>query len=283
MPIRLSGRLTPGEYKLPGDISSQFVSGLLFALPLLDGPSKIIITSRLESLPYVRMTLAALHDFGINISASPDYMSFEIPGGQSYRAVSDYIVEGDWSQAAFFCVMGALNGNIRIDGLKLESLQGDKAILDILKDMGAVFYSDNDGIIFEKSMLHGVEIDVSQCPDLVPAISVAASAAKGPSRIKNAARLRIKESDRLSAVHRELGALGADIEEEPDGLIIHGRPELAGGYASGSGDHRIVMALASLSAVCKQSVEIEGSESVKKSYPEFWEDFISIGGRIESI
>lgn len=283
MPITLSGKLVSGEYSLPGDVSSQFVSGLLFTLPLLEGSSKIIITNKLESLPYVKMTLNVLRDFGIHITSDSNYQYFEIPGGQSYKPIPTYIVEGDWSQAAFFCVMGALSENITLEGLKLDSIQGDKAILDILHRMGAKYSIEKKRITFASSKLKGVDIDVSQCPDLVPAISVAASMAEGTTTIKNAARLRIKESDRLAAISRELCALGAKITEEPDGLIIQGVSHFSGGHADGSGDHRIVMALAAASTACNGTVEIEGSDAVKKSYPEFWDDFMLLGGRIEII
>ena len=283
MPITVSGRLLPGEYSLPGDISSQFVSGLLFVLPLLEGPSTIRIANQVESLPYIRMTLDVLRDFGIGITADPNGRCFEIPGGQSYRAVPHYTVEGDWSQAAFFCVMGAIGQNIALTGLKLDSVQGDRVVLDILRKMGAKILINAEGITFEKSILTGIDIDVSQCPDLVPAIAVAAALAEGTTHIRNAARLRIKESDRLAAISRALRVLGADITEEPDGLIIQGVPDFSGGHESGSGDHRIVMALAAASAACKEAIEIEDSDAVKKSYPGFWEDFKLLGGRIESI
>lgn len=282
MPITLSGQLVSGEYSLPGDVSSQFISGLLFALPLLKGSSKIAITNKLESLPYVKMTIEVLRDFGIIITCDPDYQSFEIPGEQSYKPISSYVVEGDWSQAAFFCVMGALSESLTLEGLRIDSLQGDKVILDILQRMGAETFFDQHGITFKKSELRGLDIDVSQCPDLVPAIAVAASVAKGTTHIKNAARLRIKESDRLETTCRELGILGAKIIEEPDGLIIKGVSHLTGGTTHGSGDHRIVMALATASTVCKSIVEIEGSDAIKKSYPAFWEDFKALGGMVEA-
>lgn len=281
MPIFLSGKLIPGTFELSGNVSSQFISGLLFALPLLEESSEINITGDLQSLPYIQMTIKVLDEFGIDIKHDDDYKLIIIPGNQSYKAVPYYIVEGDWSQAAFFCVMGAISGQLTVKGLNLNSLQGDKIILDILKGMGAVPEINEQGITFKSSELKGIIIDVSQCPDLVPAIAVAASRADGVTSIINGARLRIKESDRLMTTCRELNALGAYITEKEDGLLIKGKPELIGGKAFGSGDHRIVMAVAAASSVCKGPVEIEGYEAVKKSYPEFWEDFISLGGEVE--
>ncbi|MGI6085052.1 MAG: 3-phosphoshikimate 1-carboxyvinyltransferase [Acetivibrionales bacterium] len=281
MPISLSGKLIPGRYELSGNVSSQFISGLLFTLPLLEASSEIIINSAPQSLPYIKMTIQTLKEFGINIDYDLDYKKYRITGNQSYKASPLYEVEGDWSQAAFFCVMGALSGKIAIEGLNTNSLQGDKIILDILKEMGAKHVFDDKKVIFDKSGLKGIAVDVSQCPDLVPAIAVAASQAQGVTVITNAARLRIKESDRLLTTSRELNALGADISETEDGLIITGKSGLLGGEAFGSEDHRIVMALAAASSVCKGPVKIEGYEAVKKSYPDFWEDFITLGGEVE--
>lgn len=283
MPITVSGKLSPGEYVLPGDVSSQFISGLLLALPLLESSSHLTIQSRMESSPYIFMTIRVLKEFGIHIRSDAEKQSFDIAGGQKYKPVKNYVVEGDWSQAAFFCVMGALSGNIVIEGLKTDSIQGDKVILDILEHMGARFEFRKEGLSIKKSRLSGTDADASQCPDLVPAIAAAASVAQGMTHVRNAARLRIKESDRLGTISRELGALGADITEEAGGLIIHGVPSLLGGRADGSRDHRIVMALAAASTVCKNAVVIKGSETVKKSYPGFWEDFKVLGGRIEEL
>lgn len=281
MPITLEGSLKPGIYELPGDISSQFVSGLLFTLPLLGGPSKIIITNKLESLPYIKMTLKAIEDFGIKVNHDKEFKIFDIPGNQSYLAKPYYVVEGDWSQAAFFCVMGSISDGILIEGLDRDSLQGDKAILDILKEMGANPEIKDNGILFKRSKLRGIEVDASQIPDLVPIISVAASLAEGTTTIKNAARLRIKESDRLATTCHELNSIGANIIEKEDGLVINGAPHLSGGKADGCGDHRIVMSLAAASLACQEPVTITGFEAVKKSYPGFWEDFKTLGGKVE--
>lgn len=282
MPITLSGKLTPGEYVLPGNVSSQFISGLLFALPLLEGDSVIKITQNIESEPYIHMTLQVLESFGVRCQFDSIRQTLYVPGNQHYQPVTEYMVEGDWSQAAFFCVLGTLSENITIEGLNTDSMQGDKVILDMLRAMGAQPEINQDGITFRKVKLKGMDMDVSQCPDLVPVLSVAASLAEGRTHIVNAARLRIKESDRLTTTCRELSTLGARITEEPEGLIIDGVPGFTGGKTHGSGDHRIVMALAVASAACQGIIEIEGSDAVNKSYPEFWEDFEALGGKIEA-
>mgnify|MGYP001037938794 CR=1 FL=1 len=281
MPIYLAGQLEAGEYTLPGNVSSQFVSGLLFALPLLNLPSRIIISGKLESLPYIQMTLQVLEEFGISIEHDSEYKCYNIKPHQEYKPLENYSVEGDWSQTAFFCVMGAISGKITIEGLNTNSLQGDKVILDILESMGAKVDFSNKGITFYKSELNGTTVDVSQCPDLVSAIAVAGSVSKGKTSIINGARLRIKESDRILTTFKELRNLGAEIEEQNDGLEIIGKPKLSGGKAYGSEDHRIVMALASASTVCSNNVVIEGYNAVSKSYPEFWMDFVALGGEVE--
>lgn len=220
MPITLSGKLSPGEYTVRGDVSSQFISGLLFALPCLDEDSVVRIAGKLESQAYVAMTLASLRDFGIEITKNEDSSAFYIKGRQLYKP-SDHIVEGDWSQAAFFCVLGAISGNLAIDGLDMNSLQGDKVIVDIIRRMGAKIAYENSTLNIGHSILHAVDVDASQCPDLVPAIAVAAALCEGRSEIRNASRLRIKESDRLHSVCVELNKLGARVEELPDGLVIY--------------------------------------------------------------
>lgn len=280
MPIYLSGKLEAGEYTLPGDVSSQFVSGLLFALPLLSLPSQIKITGKLESLPYIKMTLQMLKACGITIGHDSDYKTYNIKPQQQYKPLKYYATEGDWSQAAFFSVMGAIAGRITIRGLDLNSLQGDKVILDILESMGAKIRVCDEEITLYKSELKGTTVDISQCPDLVSAIAVAGSVAKGETSVINGARLRLKESDRIATTCRELKNLGAEIIELEDGLEITGKPMLNGGKTYGSGDHRIVMAIATASAVCSHKVIIEGFNVVNKSYPEFWEDFRSLGGEV---
>lgn len=279
LPMTLTGRMQPGVFRLRGDVSSQFITGLLFALPLLQGDSEIEIVGVLESEPYVMMTMACLRDFGIRIQYRKEENRFRIAGGQTYVA-HDTAVEGDWSQAAFWAVAGAISGGCDITGLSAFSLQGDKVIVDILRDMGASISFEQTTLTVKESLLSAADVDVSQCPDLVPAIAVACSLANGVSRIGNAARLRIKESDRLASVAEQLGRLGAKITEEPDALSITGVNAFHRASVDGCGDHRIVMALAVASSAATGPVEIDGAEAVSKSYPDFWTDFVRMGGSL---
>ena len=267
-----------------GNISSQFISGLLFALPLLDGDSKIVITTNLESRGYIDLTLFMLDKFGIKIE-NLNYKEFRIKGNQSYKPFN-YRVEGDYSQGAFFFAAGALGNNIACYDLEEKSKQGDKEVLDILENMGNTlikeFKEDKKiGLSIVSKDLKASVIDASQCPDIIPIIAVVASVAKGETRIINGERLRIKECDRLSAIATELKTLGADIKETDDGLIINGVKNLKGGKVSSHNDHRIAMSLAIASTVCIGNVVIDNGECVKKSYPNFWSDFESLGGKIE--
>ena len=278
LPLSVKGRLSSGTFSIPGDISSQFISGLLYVLPLLEGDSKIIITSELESKGYVDITLDALKAFSIDIERD-GYREFSIKGNQKYIN-NDYRVEGDFSQVAFWIVAGLLGGEIECFDLKMDSLQGDKEILDIVKNMGGNLKIENDKVVVNKSNTKGITIDASQCPDLVPILTTLGSVSNGCTRIVNAKRLRIKESDRLKAICTELNKLGADIEELEDGLVINGKEELKGGVVDSWNDHRIAMALAIASIKCTEEVIITGFESVNKSYPGFWEDFKKLGGII---
>ena len=287
LPLTVNGRLKPGAYVLPGNVSSQFVSGLLFALPLLDGDSTLKILPPLESASYIELTLSSLRRFGIDIKRK-DLFHYKIPGKQTYRAPSGRVkVEGDWSQAAFWLVAGAIGSRegLRCNGLNEASLQGDRAVLEILRNMGANIRIDKDAVTILPSGLHGCEIDAADCPDLVPVLSVAAAVAEGTTHIINAGRLRIKECDRLAAMHSELVKLGADITEEPGGLLIKGKPEgLKGGAVVDAwNDHRIAMSMAVAALACKEPVTLTGGESVSKSYPEFWNDYASVGGKAEEL
>ncbi|MCR3759948.1 3-phosphoshikimate 1-carboxyvinyltransferase [Clostridium felsineum] len=277
LPLEIDGKLSAGIFKLPGNISSQFISGLMFSLPFLDGDSVINITNDLESVGYVDMTIDMLSRFGVKIENN-DYKNFHIKGNQKCRGIN-YKVEGDFSQAAFWLTAGILNGDIKCEDLNSDSLQGDKAIVDILKKMGGRL--DERNFTAKKSETHGIVIDASQCPDLVPILSVIGALSLGTTKIINAARLRIKESDRLKAMTTELNKLGADIIELQDGLVINGKRELKGGEVESWNDHRIAMALAVAALKCEGSVTIRGSECVAKSYPQFWSDFKKLGGDID--
>ncbi len=273
----IKGILKSGEFKVLGNISSQFITGLLFALPLLKGDSKIIITTELESKGYLDLTLKALKDFGITI-INNDYKELIIKGNQEYQS-RDYTVEGDYSQGAFFLCGDAIGNEIIVEGLDMNSLQGDKEIIDILKRMGGVITNTNNSITIKCNKLKGTEIDASQCPDIIPVVSLVAALAKGTTKIINAGRLRIKECDRLHAICLELNKLGAKITEGEDYLIIEGVHELKGNVTVWSHkDHRIAMTLAIAASKCKEPIIIKDYECVSKSYPLFFEDYKNIGG-----
>ncbi|WP_416175560.1 3-phosphoshikimate 1-carboxyvinyltransferase [Clostridium sp.] len=281
LPLEINGKLKPGKYMIRGDISSQFITGLLFALPLLKDDSQIEITTTLESKPYVDMTLDIIRKFGI-IVENIDYKKFIIPGNQSYKSFN-YTVEADFSQAAFLLAMGLLGERVSCEGMNINSCQGDRVIVDLLKKMGADIKIEGDSIISTKSQTKGIVIDASQCPDLVPIIAAVASVSCGTTEIINAARLRIKESDRLTAISSQLNKIGASVYEKSDGLVIKGKKSLEGGEVSSFNDHRIAMSLAAVSSMCKNALIINGADCVNKSYPDFWRDFVSLGGNIEEL
>ena len=269
--IEVSGGLKHGAYSLRGDVSSQFFSGLLFALPLLGGGSVLASTTRLESLPYVEMTRSAQARAGIRTDGADG--SYSIRGGQCYAPFSAS-VEADWSQATFWLMANLLGSDIELQGMDAESAQGDRAHgLAIAEAIG-----DKD--------VKEVEIDISDCPDLLPP-AAAAAAARGKgfvTRFSGAARLRMKESDRLASVASVINALGGRAEEEPDGITIYGEDGLRGGVEiSCYGDHRIAMMAAIAAVRCGEEIVLDGAECVNKSYPGFWKDYKRLGGYIEEL
>jgi 3-phosphoshikimate 1-carboxyvinyltransferase len=283
-PLVLGGRLKNGDYSLPGNISSQFISGLLFALPLPEGDSAICVTGNLESRPYVDMTLDALRLFGINVQEEKKpALAFRVTGSQTYKSPKSVQTEGDWSNAAFWLCAGAIGTNgITCTGLDINSRQGDRAIVELLKKFGARVSVNGGDITVSPNELKGIEIDAENTPDLVPVLAAVASTARGETVIKGAGRLRLKESDRLRTVAASLSALGADVKETDDGLVIQGKNKLQGGEIQSFGDHRIAMAAAVLSGACSNPVTIQNAEAVKKSYPTFFDDFhITLGGICE--
>lgn len=279
--IEISGKLQPGEFTLSGDVSSQFITGLLFALPLLDGDSTINLTSPLQSKGYVDMTIDALRQFGVTIYEGENF--FSVKGNQQFISPASLNVEGDWSNAAFWLVAGVLNGDIEITGMDMNSKQGDMAIVDILKRMGAQIDIKGISIRCTKSHLKATDIDASNIPDLVPVLAVAASLAEGETRIYNAERLRLKESDRLKTTSEAILSLGGQIHETDDGLVIFGKPSLDSGQCDSFNDHRIAMSLAVASVSCTAPVIIERAQAVQKSYPDFFEDMKLLGAKIEEI
>lgn len=276
-PVKINGEMISGEFTIKGNISSQFITGLLFALPLLNGNSIINVIPPVESRPYIDMTLNTLKKFGITVTEKSN--SFFIPGGQKYASPGTVESEGDWSNSAFFLTAGAVSGRVTVTGLDVSSVQGDKQILTILKEMGAEITVEQGSITVKKGDLHGININARNIPDLVPIISVAAAAANdGETVITGAERLKIKESDRLTAVYESFKALGVDISKTDDGLVINKTGIVGGGAVSGYNDHRMVMALSVLSAVSSGVIILRGAEAVNKSYPNFFEDFSSLGG-----
>ena len=272
--LRVQGTLTPGEYRLSGKVSSQFITGLLLALPLLpgDGESEIVITDSLESKGYVDMTLSVLQQFGVQAeNVDGTYTRFRVPAGQRYHA-GRFPVEGDYSQAAFFLAYNQAAGEeaVRLHGLAPDSVQGDKAAAEIL----SLYQNDGD-----------LTVDASGIPDLIPALAVAAAfRPAGRVIFANAGRLRLKESDRLATTHQLLRSLGAEAETGEDFLAVTGTGGLpGGGIADCCNDHRIAMSGAVAAALSENGAVLLGTECVGKSYPAFWEDFASLGGRAETI
>lgn len=264
--LTVRGTLSPGKYRLRGDVSSQFFSGLLFALPLLEAPSTVVSTTRLESASYVAMTMGVLDQAFVPVKFSPGQWAFQI--SPAVYQPFDVTVEADWSQAAFWYAALALGSNLRLRGLNPYSLQGDAVVTSL----------------YQKLVQGGeLSIDVSDCPDLLPPLAVMAAVRKGTTHFTGAARLRLKESDRLATVCRMLKDLGGACAEEADSLSVYGVPALTGGVVDGANDHRIVMSAAAAATRCQGSVVIRGAEAVRKSYPGFWRDYEELGGEVRVI
>lgn len=268
MPFTLSGGLKNGRFEIEGDVSSQFITGLLFALPLLDGDSEIVLTSHLESRPYVDITIDTLRRFGVSVEETEN--GFRVRGGQHYVSRDEHI-EGDYSQAAFFCVANALGSDVKLDNLLADSVQGDKKILEIISDM---CYNGNIG---------HYSADCSDIPDLVPILAVLGAFGSGDSVIYNAKRLKIKESDRLQTTSALINSLGGNVDITDDGLVIHPTGNMHGGTVDSFGDHRIVMAAAIAATAIDGEVIIKGAEAAEKSYPAFFDDYRKLGGKANVI
>ena len=276
--LTVAGSLRSGEYTLAGNVSSQFISGLLFALPLLAGDSTLHLIPPVESRSYIEMTRAAQAAFGVT-SHWLDDTTLCIPGGQQYHPC-DYIVEGDYSQAAFLAVLGAVKGGITLTGLAAGTLQGDAAILDILRRCGAKFTRTEAGLVFEQAPLHGVDIDLADCPDLGPVLMVLGLLCEGMTVIRNAERLRIKESDRIAAMEAELRACGGVLSSEGGTITVQGcKPRLHAPEAplSGHNDHRVVMSLTVLALAADIPLAINEAEAVQKSWPHFFDALKPLG------
>jgi len=282
LPFRVSGQLEGGVFELPGNISSQYITGLMFALPLVSEDSRIILSTALESRAYVDMTITTLEQFGICITKTDS--GYFIPGRQKYCSPGLAEAEGDWSSAAFYLALGAIKGPVICKGLKTDTRQADYAMLELLRQFGAEVRIDKD-ITINRGKLGGIEIDAAEIPDLVPILSVVAGAAEGVTRIFHAERLRIKESDRLAAMFDGLSRAGVQVAEQPDGLIISGGSAVPAGpvRVSGCNDHRIVMAMAVAAAALGREIIIDGTEAVEKSYPAFFSAWEQTGGKTDVI
>lgn len=280
LPLKISGKLQSGVFEIRGDVSSQYITGLLLALPILDGDSEIRLTTPLQSKPYVDMTVSVMADYGVEV-AETDYGYF-VKGNQEYKK-RDYIVEGDWSQAAFFLSAGAIGSNVTLNGLDINSTQGDKAVVEVMKKFGAEILINENSLTCKKGELKGIEIDCTDIPDMVPAIAVTASFAKDKTFIKGAERLRLKESDRIEAVCSNLKKMGVDVEETKDGMIINGNGKVYGAKLRGYNDHRIVMAFSVAGLFAEGETIISDAESINKSYPSFFDDYNKLGGKANVI
>ena len=280
LPVTCNGTLRGGEFSLPGNISSQYLTGLLFALPLASEDSVIEVTGGLTSASYIDMTIDALRIAGISVERRGNI--FRIKGGQQYRMPVRVVVEGDWSSAAFWVVAGVIGKHpLTICGMNNDSLQGDSAIIDHLRGMGAFISIEYDKVIAMPSHLFGTELDCMDTPDLVPILSVAAAVAQGTTVFTNVGRLRFKESDRLAAMKSVLSAFGIDSAVGEDTFTVYGGEPVAKATVDSFGDHRIAMSAAVLSSVAGGVTVIEGSGCVAKSYPSFFEDFAMLGGKAE--
>lgn len=279
LPLTCRGMLSGGNYSLPGNISSQYLTGLLFALPLLEQDSVIEITDGLTSASYVDMTLDALRKAGIRVDVQGE--KFIVEGGQKYYLRSETAVEGDWSAAAFWLVAGAIgNRPITVKGVNYESLQGDRRIVDHLHKMGVFIEITSEGVVAMPSQLFGCELDCMDTPDLVPILAVAAATASGDTKFYNVGRLRYKESDRLAAMQRTLASFGIASSVGEDTFTVYGGSPKAMAPVESYADHRIAMSAAVLSTVADGITTIQGAECVAKSYPQFYEHFEALGGNI---
>ena len=276
--LTVNGKLHHGEFIVPANVSSQYITGLLFALPLLSGDSSVIFDGAPVSTGYIDITLDVLNKFGIQVEKTA--CGYNVKGNQKYKAPRDVTVEGDYSGAAFMLALGAICGGVTVKGLNATSLQGDAEIINVLKNFGAKVTVQGDAVSVENGELNAINIDCENIPDLVQIISVVAAFGKGVTVLKNVSRLKLKESDRIAAITSQLNAAGIRCDYECDSLFIHGGlPH--GGIFSGGGDHRTVMSASVLALGAKGESEVVGCEPVNKSYTEFFNDIIKLGGKVD--
>lgn len=275
LPIEIKGKMTSGEFALAGNISSQYISGLMLAAPLMEGDTYIIPTTALESVGYIDMTISAMERQGVTVEETNN--GWKISARQKYQPV-DIQIEGDWSQVAFFMSAAAIGGDIKIHGLDFSSKQGDMAALDVFAAFGADITIENDVLHIKRGTLRGITVNAADIPDMVPAIAATAAFAEGKTVIHSAGRLRIKESDRIKTTIAALSAMGVKTEEKEDGMVIYGG-KVKGGVIDGANDHRIVMAFSVAAAYADGESTLLGAEAISKSYPEFFDDFNRLGGK----
>ena len=278
--IIINNLLNQNYYEIDGSISSQFISGLLFYLPLLKNDSEIKIINEYESKSYVDLTIDALNKFGIQIEEKDNGRRLIIKGGQTYLS-NNLSVEGDYSQAAFFLTLGAINNEITVKGLNKSSKQGDKAIVDVLKNANVRMEINNEGITVKKSEIKAIDVDLKDIPDLGPILSVLFSRAKGKSKLYNAKRLRYKESDRILAIETELKKMGVEISSDENNIYINGVNKLiSNDIINSHNDHRIFMAVSILATISNTPVTISNYECINKSYPRFLDDLQGLGIKV---
>lgn len=279
LPLTIKNKFEFTEVEIAANISSQFISGLLISSVLQKDDVHIKVVGDFESKSYVDMTVDVMRRYGIKIIE--DEKNYFIRKNQRYISPKDNVIEKDWSNSAFFLTAGATGAPVTLCGLNPNSLQSDKKIIEIIESFGARVDMDEDEITVSKDRYDVIEVDMSQIPDLLPILSVLACSSNATSRFYNARRLRLKESDRIHASCRMIKALGGNAVEKDDELIIEGRGRLRGGTVDSFNDHRIAMSAAIASIICDDDVIIKGENAVNKSYPKFFEDFQSLGGKFE--
>lgn len=284
LPCAISGRLTGGEFTLPGNVSSQFITGLLLALPLCGTDSTITVLPPFESKSYVQITCAVMQQFGVRVYLQSDGHTFRIPGGQHYRA-ADYLAESDCSQAAFFLAANALGQEITLASFADHSVQGDFACFDLARQSGLVPTFADGQVTTKRFDRKPLLCDASDIPDLVPALAVLATTLNGTSWFTHVARLALKESDRIATTIEMLQHLGgsARYDQERDTLFVEGNTVLTGGVVDSHNDHRIAMAAAIAATTCTGDVLLQDAQAVNKSYPTFWETYRELGGQYDVI
>ncbi len=285
LPFTAKGKLKPGTYKIAGDVSSQFISGLMFALPLLNKKSKIMVTTKLESAPYVDMTISTLKTFGVEVDKVP--AGFVIEGNQTYHSPGVVYAEGDWSNSAFWLSAAAICGDITVHGLNYPNThQGDMVIVRLLRNFGADISYKKSGsltsVTAKKGTLKGIAVDLSQCPDLAPILAVVGAAAEGSTILTGAGRLKLKESDRMATTAELINSLGGEAKIYDDTIVVRGGG-LKGGRVNSHNDHRLAMAAAVAGCFSQEPVVIDDAGAVSKSYPQFFSDFKKLGGIVDVV